>query len=571
MDRIRGRRFDNEPKLNMKKVFATFIAIDVFVMVIVSLVNLFKEDEKNVVLMQIPKKYFSTYENGKYGVIDGTGKEIVKPVYDEIITIPNNSKGLFVCVYDQNYQDGTFKTKVLNEKNQEILKSYSNISCIENSKNNEIWFEDNILKYSENGLYGLVDFSGKKIVPAEYSNIYALDGISKSVVVEKDGLKGLVNTSMGEIIVKPEYAEISTNDSDLIKGAKSGILMDATSGKIIFEKNKDEKVAVASMTKMVAQIIILEKIEDGTLSWDEIVTASSNASGMGGSQIYLQTGEKMTVKDLLKGITMASANDATVAMAEKISGTESQFVKLMNEKVKSLGLKNTVFKNSTGLDEEGHYSTAYDMAIIAKELLTHEEILKFSSVYEDYLRVNTPNKFWLVNTNKLVRFYEGADGLKTGFTDNAKYCMAVTAKRDNMRLIAIVLGESTGKIRNQETMELLDYGFNLYKVDLIKSKDDVVGNINLDKADKKNVNVYPIKDITILGKKSDVSLNYSIELKLNKLELPINNGSVVGIILVKSGNKTVLETDAIVKEKIDKIGFIRLFGKTLKDIIIGNI
>ena len=192
----------------------------------------------------------------------------------------------------------------------------------------------------------------------------------------------------------------NNNDASIIKNARSGILIDASSGTILFEKQKDEKVAIASMTKMVAQIIILENIEEGTLSWDEVVTASSNASGMGGSQIYLQTGEKMTVRDLMKGITMASANDATVAMAERISGTEDNFVKLMNKKVKELGLENTVFKNATGLDEDGHYSSAYDMAIIAKELLKYEQILEFSSVYEDYLRQDTDNKFWLVNTNK---------------------------------------------------------------------------------------------------------------------------------------------------------------------------
>ena len=191
-------------------------------------------------------------------------------------------------------------------------------------------------------------------------------------------------------------------EDTLIQNARSGLLMDFSSGKIIYEKNKDEKVAVASMTKMIAQIIILENIENGNLSWDEIITASSNAAGMGGSQIYLQAGEKMSVRDLMKGITMASANDATVAMAERIAGSETAFVKLMNKKVKSLGLKNTVFKNSTGLDEEGHYSTAYDMAIIARELIKHDAIFMFSSKYEDYLRVGTPNKFWLVNTNKIV-------------------------------------------------------------------------------------------------------------------------------------------------------------------------
>lgn len=370
------------------------------------------------------------------------------------------------------------------------------------------------------------------------------------------------------LLIPKVYAN---NESNVIPNAKSGILIEASTGQIIFEKNKDEKVAVASMTKMVAQILILENIESGNLKWDEMITISSNASGMGGSQIYLQTGEKMSIRDLMKGITMASANDATVAMAERIAGTEDNFVKMMNDKVKKMGLKNTVFKNSTGLDENGHYSSAYDMSVIARELLKHEEILKFSSVYEDYLRVDTPNKFWLVNTNKLVRFYEGADGLKTGFTDAAKYCMAVTAKRDNMRLIAIVLGENSGKVRNQETMELLDYGFNLYKVDLIKDKNDIIGELKVDKANKDKIKVYSKDDITILGKKSDVSLNYDIELKMNDVKLPLKKNSVVGKITVKSGNKNIKEIDAIVKEDISKISFINLFGKTLKDILSGDI
>lgn len=363
----------------------------------------------------------------------------------------------------------------------------------------------------------------------------------------------------------------ANNDEKLIENANSGILIEASSGEILFEKKKDEKVAVASMTKMVAQIIILENIENGNLSWDEKIKVSSNAAGMGGSQIWLQPGEEMSVRDLMKGITMASANDATVALAERIAGTEEAFVKLMNDKVKELGLKNTHFVNPTGLDEENHYSSAYDMAMIAKELLNHEQILEFSSVYEDYIRVDTPNKFWLVNTNKLVRFYEGADGLKTGFTDNAKYCMAVTAKRDNMRLIAVVLGEASGKVRNSETMELLDYGFNLYKVDLVKSKTDKVGTLKLDKSTKENVDVFPQRDITILGKKSDVSLNYDIEIKINNNTLPLKKGDVVGKIIIKNGNKTVKEENAIINEDIEKMGFLQMLGKTLKDIVTGEI
>lgn len=189
---------------------------------------------------------------------------------------------------------------------------------------------------------------------------------------------------------------------ELLNGAKSGVLLEASTGEILYEKNKDEKVSIASLTKMVAQIIILEKIEEGTLKWDDIVTTSSNAAGMGGTQIWLVAGEKMSVEDLFKSMTMASANDATVALAEKVAGTEEAFVKLMNDKVKSLGLVNTTFVNCTGFDEEGHLSTAYDLGQIARELLKHDEILRFSSVYEDYIRKDTPNKYWLVNTNKVM-------------------------------------------------------------------------------------------------------------------------------------------------------------------------
>ena len=356
-------------------------------------------------------------------------------------------------------------------------------------------------------------------------------------------------------------------EENLLKNAKSGVLMEATTGEILFEKNKDDRVPVASMTKMVAQIIILENIEKGTLSWDEKIKVSMNASGMGGSQIWLNTGEEMTVRDLMKGITMASANDATVALAERIAGTETAFVELMNKKVKELKLKNTNFVNCTGLDEDNHYSSAYDMAVIARELLTHEEILKFSSVYEDYIRQDTPNKYWLVNTNKLVRFYNGADGLKTGFTDNAGYCMAVTAKRDGMRLIAITLGEATGKVRNEETTELLDYGFNVYKVDLVKEAGEIVDEIIIEKANKNKVSVAADEDISILKKKSEVSKQYDVEIKINDITLPIRKGTKVGKILVKDNGKVIREGNVVITEDVDKLGYFKTILETLKGML----
>lgn len=371
-------------------------------------------------------------------------------------------------------------------------------------------------------------------------------------------------------LVFAENQNVQKNSEEvLIKNAKNGLLMEVSTGKILYEKNIDEKVSVASLTKMMAQLLILEKVEKGELSWDEKVTASINASGMGGTQIWLTTGEVMSVRDLMKGITMASANDATVAMAEKIAGTEESFVQMMNDRAKQLGLKNTTFKNCTGLDEDGHYSTARDLATIAQELLKHEQIFEFSSVYEDYLRTDTENKFWLVNTNKLVRLYEGADGLKTGFTDNAKYCMAVTAKRDNMRLLAIVLGEEVSKVRNQETAELLDYGFNLYKVDLLQSKKEKIDSIPLNKASVDSVDVYTKEDITILNKKSDVSLDYDREVKINNITLPLKNGTVVGKISFKYNNKIVKEEDLIVLEDVEKVNYFLYLFDSLMQVLSG--
>lgn len=359
------------------------------------------------------------------------------------------------------------------------------------------------------------------------------------------------------------------NKDNLIPGAVSGLLMDADSGKIIFEKDKNKRVAVASMTKMVAQIIVMENVKAKKIKWDDVVTVSKNAADMGGSQIYIAEGEKITVEDLMKGISMASGNDATVAMAEYISGSENKFVELMNKKVKELGLKNTVFKNCTGLDEDGHYSSAYDMAVIARELIVkHPDIFRFSSVYEDYLRENTDNKFWLVNTNKLVRFYEGADGLKTGHTDNAGYCLAATAKKNNLRLIAIVLGEGNATTRNNETMELLDYGYKNLKTVKLKSSGDIVKKVKLDKADNEIVDIVLKDDLFVTENISD-NKNYKYKVSISDLKLPIKVGDVVGKINVYGGNRKIKEVSLTVNKDIKSLSFIELILKEIIDLAVG--
>lgn len=359
---------------------------------------------------------------------------------------------------------------------------------------------------------------------------------------------------------------------DVLLESVSGILIEANTGKIIYEKEKDKRVAVASMTKMVAQIIILEQVEAGKIKWSDVVTVSKNASEMGGSQIYLQQGEKITIEDLMRGISMASGNDATVQMAEVISGSEEKFVKLMNQKVKKLGLKNTQFKNCTGLDEEGHYSSAYDMAMIARELVVnHPEILRFSSMYEDYLREDTDNKFWLVNTNKLVRFYEGADGLKTGHTDAAGYCLAATAKRNGLRLIGIVLGVNDSKLRNAQAMELLDYGFNNVKQNVLKEKGSIVKEIKLDKASVDTIDVVLKDDLTVIEDLDGKEHHYTYEIDVSDIKLPASVGTVVGNIKVLENKKVVAQVDLTINKKIMKLSYFDLLFNSLLDIFSGEI
>ena len=365
---------------------------------------------------------------------------------------------------------------------------------------------------------------------------------------------------------------VLANDIALIPNAKAGLLMEVSTGSILYEKNIHERVSVASMTKMMGMILIMEALEDGKIRLDEKVTVSKNASNMGGSQIWLSEGEEILVSDLIKGIMMASANDGIVCMAERIGGTEEKFVLMMNEKAKSLGLKDTNFVNPTGLDEDNHYSSAYDMALIAKELMKHEDIFKYTSIYEDYLRKGTKNEYWLVNTNKLIKTYNGADGLKTGMTDAAGYCMAVTAKRDGMRLLAIVLGEENGKVRNQETTELLDYGFNLYELEMIKKKGDILGTVSIDKANISPIEIVSNHDVTVLKKKGEDKKKYKSDLRLNNLKLPINKGDEVGslIVLDDLGNQ-IDKVSVTINQDIKKDNLLNIFFKVLFNVINGNL
>ena len=362
-----------------------------------------------------------------------------------------------------------------------------------------------------------------------------------------------------------------TNETTLASNAKSAVLIEAETGKILFEKNAHEKLAPASMTKIMSMLIIVEAIEKGVIDWDEMITVSENASSMGGSQILLETGEQMSVTDLFKGVAVASGNDAVVALAEAAAGTEENFVEMMNEKVKTLGLKDTNFKNPHGLDEANHYSSAYDMAFIARELVKHEKVLEFTSIYEDYLRKGTDREFWLTNTNKLTRFKPGVDGLKTGYTKEAGYCLTGTMKKNNMRLITTVMGEETSSIRNNEVSSLLDYGYALYKSVEIINKDTVVAKQEVEKGKDKYVEIVPKNSVQVVIGKSEQLGEITYEVKIDKIKAPIKVGDVIGKLIVKSDDKTLKEVELTVNKEVDKANFIELYLRYLNDLINGKI
>ena len=354
---------------------------------------------------------------------------------------------------------------------------------------------------------------------------------------------------------------------NLAENAKSAILIEASTGEVMYQKNANERLAPASMTKIMSLILIMENIENGNLKWNDIVVVSKNASSMGGSQIFLETNEMMTVEDLVKGICIASGNDATVALAEKIAGTEKAFVKLMNDKAKSLGLRNTNFMNSTGLDAEGHYSSAYDMSIMARELVRHEKILEFSSIYEDYLRKNTAKKFWLVNTNKLVKFYSYIDGLKTGYTGNAGYCLTATGMKNDMRLISVVMVEQNTDNRTTDTLAMLDYGFNMYSINKVVNKDKSLGNVRVNLGDIENVDIMLEEDITILNNNQKGKKNITYEINTNNINAPVKKGDVVGKIDVYEEGRYLYSRDITVMNDIEKANIFKVFIRNLRDIV----
>jgi len=353
--------------------------------------------------------------------------------------------------------------------------------------------------------------------------------------------------------------------NDLAPSAASVLVIEPTTGEIIYERNSHERRHPASMTKIMTMLLTMEAIEDGLIKWDDIVTVSENASSMGGSQILLETNEQMSVYDLFKGLAVASGNDAAVALAEKIAGTEEIFVSMMNKRAQELGLKDTNFKNPHGLPEANHYSSAYDMSIMSQELVKHDKVFEFTSIYEDYLRKGTDKAFWLVNTNKLVRFYKGVDGLKTGYTAEAGFCMTATAKINDMRIIAVVMGEPDSKTRNAEITSIFDYVYAQYALNKVVDTNTVLKNVEVEKGKKDTVDIIALENVTDLYKKTDGTNEITYDIELDKIKAPVKTGDVVGKLTLKENGISTRTINLTVKEDVEKANIFELYLKYLKE------
>ena len=344
---------------------------------------------------------------------------------------------------------------------------------------------------------------------------------------------------------------------ELDLSSESACLMEISSGKVIYEKNADVRLEPASVTKVMSLLLVFEALDEGRIGLDTVISASEHACSMGGSQIWLETGETMTVDEMLKAVVVASANDCTVALGELISGSEESFVASMNERAKELGLANTHFENCTGLPAPNHFTTARDIAVMTRELYKHKKIFDYTGIWMDTLR---GGEFGITNTNKLVRFYNGATGMKTGFTSSALYCMSATAKREDMNLVAVVMKAESSDKRFADARKLLDYGFANYGI--YKPEEVEFDEIPVKSGVKKTVKLKSTACELLVekGKKDKVERNIALE---ESLDAPVKNGDVVGKVVYCVDGKEIASFPVVCAESVEKISFFGLFSRIL--------
>lgn len=361
---------------------------------------------------------------------------------------------------------------------------------------------------------------------------------------------------------------INEEKPDLALNSSSVVLIEPNSKRIIYEENKDEKHYPASMTKMMGMYIVLDNIQKGNLKWDDMVTASEYASSMGGTQIFLEPNEQMSVEDLFKSVCINSANDAITALGEHIAGSTPAFVSLMNKTAKQLGMNNTNFVNPTGFDDENHYTTPYDMALVASELVKfNEDLFRFTRLKEDYVRKDSSNPFWLVNTNKMLGHFDGLDGLKTGFTSKANYNLTATAKRNGVRLISVVMNVDTIAHRSQDTATLLNYGFNKMTAIKVFEKNDIITYINFNNSLNTKTPVIVKEDVVVVTNKEVTKEDLKAEIEITILEAPLKKGDCVGYLTIIDKDNIKHTYRIYVDEEVSKANFFDYLFKNFLEFL----
>ncbi len=366
------------------------------------------------------------------------------------------------------------------------------------------------------------------------------------------------------MLIVPVHAAEPVPPDSVDISAPSAILMEKVTGDVIYEKNSHERMPPASVTKVMTMLLIVEAIEHGELSLDDTVTASERASSFGGSCVYLEEGEKMSVDEMLKCIAVVSANDCAVAMAEHLCGSEQAFVKRMNERASELGLRDTNFKNCTGLfEDDEHYTSAYDIAVMSRELISHELIKDYTTIWMDSIR---GGEFGLSNTNKLVYYYDGCTGLKTGFTEKAMYCLSATAMRDGVEFIAVIMHADTIDARNNDAKALLNFGFANYRLLPLRAPEVLPPvRVSLGTADSVQP-VYDSAEAVLVAKNSVGDVSYEIDLP-ESVSAPIDQGQRLGTLRLVSGDKTVQEVPLVADAAVDRAGFGSILLELLKNYV----
>lgn len=368
---------------------------------------------------------------------------------------------------------------------------------------------------------------------------------------------GLLTALAGQVGASAEAVMPTAAPATVEVAAPSAILMDAATGTILMEKNAHEQMPLASVTKIMTLLLVMEALDSGKITWEDTVTASEAAAAKGGSQVYLEAGEQMPIRDMIKSVTVSSANDCATALAEHVAGSEAAFVELMNQRAAELGMEDTHFVNCTGLDDEPeaekHLSSAYDIAVMSRQLLQHDEIREFTTIWMDTVR---DGQFGLSNTNKLVRFYPGATGLKTGFTSQAGYCLSASAERNGLGLIAVVMGCKTSQERFAACKSLLDYGFANYALVTPEVRD---GQVPVRLGAKETVRAVPVENPQLLvekGQSGSVTTEITLE---EEVPAPVSQGQKLGTMTIRVGEQVLSSVNLVAEESVPRLGWWELF------------